>query len=1432
MSTFRQNILSANKITLDTIKEAAVNSLPANLRQRPWTITQRGAAIYDEEVQLDAYLASYTDWHKGKLQKTFSKLPKEKPANEINLIDWGCGQGMASLFFLEYIQENNLGCNIREIILIDPCVLAVQRAEFLIHRVNPNIVLRCITKKINNVTKEDVKTVVSRPTYHIFSNVLDLDGIDLKHLSQILYANSSVVNYIICVSPYYGQVNVKIDRFFDYFSHPLAYEASETVSNKLEYGFTYTCHVAKLLANQPEQIIKYRFFPAVQFRAGYQLDMCRKVSPINTKWTYFDVYAPFDLGADIHDDVHPILAVLHNIISRGLPTRPSPFVERSVGRGYSVEKNKYGGIKFEARSFSEDEDGNDIESLLSSYYSENNEAEAPGLTDNDVVNEITCTPLAIARTELLLTEILMTGRLSLDVDSWDVLVEEKDVPFAAIAFEDFRQMFDNLTFITSEYQDLKLPKVNLHVITNEEYEDSDLHLNCNRSVSVSREDTDKVYDLVIHYTTACKSKDFEFNRFKAKNECYFAIYSAKEYNAERYIYTTDRINYVPFVSRNQQGLYDELEEPVKKLTYFLNLIFRKQVFRKGQLPILTRAMANKSVIGLLPTGGGKSLTYQLAAMLQPGVTIVIDPLVSLMKDQYDGLIGSGIDCCTFINSLVQDKSAREQAMEQSKMMFVFLSPERLCIMSFRNRLRNMESLHVYFSYGVIDEVHCVSEWGHDFRFSYLHLGRNLYQYVLPKQYEGKDRHICLFGLTATASFDVLADVQRELSGNGAFPLDGDAIVRYENTNRLELQYKIIEVDGQKCNSKWDVYALKNSMIPNVLRESRVDLLELEKPENIKRIKERFKERENITDKRYLKEIDETDLSVDVDEDWYEVRPNNASAIVFCPHRKGSLGVYDNDSGTCKGVATTVKSAMGEDNVSTFVGGDSLEGQDKFIKGETSIMVATKAFGMGIDKPNVRFTVNIVHSGSLEAFVQEAGRAGRDRKMALATILFCPKEFMEQNQRTRLMESVPVDFGVHKFFYDGNFIGEDFEKIVMYYLLAHNATTVSDEENTPLPKITSDSVQGFMKALLNMEVGERLVSYISYSEKDNQEGINWLNNYLEKIGKKNGITYPKFVIEGQNAGRKKQPETVEYCASIQKAIYRMCCVGIIDDYTQDYVNETFRIVTVRKSEDDYFHHLKQYLMRYYTDERSELEMQKARQFKGDNAMQKCLGYLTQFVYNKIATKRKRAGQDIEDFCVDAVTQPETESWLDINERLKDYIYYYFNSKYAREGYMTDKGEPYSLTDDTEEGKKSSYEILFKYLNVVDDDVVGVSGGSPKDNILHLQGAVRFIRRSLTEENPALDLLNAYCLLYLKTENNPNLKRELHQSYINGYKEFKTRTPDKDLFYENMEKYKTVLIQKNAIGKDGLERLDDWDREAEIDLQTDWLNEFKKVYIKEN
>lgn len=301
-----------------------------------------------------------------------------------------------------------------------------------------------------------------------------------------------------------------------------------------------------------------------------------------------------------------------------------------------------------------------------------------------------------------------------------------------------------------------------------------------------------VIDVAMNETV--DAEKVQFSEFKAKNDCYFNVRSSKQVYAQREIYTTDQITYKPLTALNPAGGHTVIEENAKHLRFFLQLLFRKQDFRSGQLPILNRAMQKKGVIGLLPTGGGKSLTYQLAAMLQPGVTVVIDPLKSLMQDQYDGLLSAGIDCCTFINSELsrEQKLVNETKMETSQVLFTFMSPERLCIYEFRERLQNMQNVNVYFSYGVIDEVHCVSEWGQDFRFSYLHLGRNLYSFLHGKG----DEHISLFGLTATASFDVLSDVERELTGNGAFTLDPEAIVRYENSNRLELQYKIEKVEIQ------------------------------------------------------------------------------------------------------------------------------------------------------------------------------------------------------------------------------------------------------------------------------------------------------------------------------------------------------------------------------------------------------------------------------------------------------------------------------------------------------------------------------------------------------------------------------------------------------------------------------------------------------------
>ena len=420
---------------------------------------------------------------------------------------------------------------------------------------------------------------------------------------------------------------------------------------------------------------------------------------------------------------------------------------------------------------------------------------------------------AIARIQKTFIEAIISERLDTNKLEWKILIIEDNTSVAKISLEDFSETYHNLIAMTKDYDDMVLPKLSV----------------CIKDNASSGIEYDAIIDISIDQL--CNAKEVTFSRFKVLNDCYFIVRSSEKVYEDRILYTTERINYKPFVEKDSYGIYHKIEDNCSRLRYFLNLIFRKEDFRPGQLPILNRALQLKSVIGLLPTGGGKSLTYQLAAMLQPSVTLVVDPLKGLMKDQYDGLLNIGIDCISYINSDItknyEEGRKRELALTGSQVQIMFLSPERLSIHRFRDVLRSMRESSVYFSYGVIDEVHCVSEWGHDFRLAYLHLGRNLFNYVLPKEVEGEDNHISLFGLTATASFDVLADVERELSGPNAYSLEDDATVRYENTNRLELQYNVYEVDAKDAPNAWAVGDIKEEKLLEVISDATQKIVDIQ-----------------------------------------------------------------------------------------------------------------------------------------------------------------------------------------------------------------------------------------------------------------------------------------------------------------------------------------------------------------------------------------------------------------------------------------------------------------------------------------------------------------------------------------------------------------------------------------------------------------------------
>jgi hypothetical protein len=398
--------------------------------------------------------------------------------------------------------------------------------------------------------------------------------------------------------------------------------------------------------------------------------------------------------------------------------------------------------------------------------------------------QLSLSPFGIARVQKIIIELILSSNLDLKAKEWNILAIERDVPCVALAIEDLKQHFLHLYSLAGKEQ--YFPIINLQVLSTEEFANSKLHYK--KPEIIGKFQSEKEFDLIIDISVLQRRGIVKMGipfigSFKA------IIRSSHYVNSERKIYTSDFIDYKPITKKLENDAYEDIPEVKESLTYFLQNIFRKESFREGQLPILNRALQGKSVIGLLPTGGGKSLTYQIASLLQAGVTMVIDPIKSLMQDQYDNLVKNGIDSCNFINSKLtrEEKTIATNQVTESKVLFTFVSPERLQIEEFRSALQEMYRNKVYFSYCVIDEVHCVSEWGHDFRTSYLSLGKNVIEHCKSKN----KNSIPIFGLTATASFDVLSDVERELSGNGLTNIDTDAIVRFENTNRTELQYQIV-----------------------------------------------------------------------------------------------------------------------------------------------------------------------------------------------------------------------------------------------------------------------------------------------------------------------------------------------------------------------------------------------------------------------------------------------------------------------------------------------------------------------------------------------------------------------------------------------------------------------------------------------------------------
>lgn len=595
-----------------------------------------------------------------------------------------------------------------------------------------------------------------------------------------------------------------------------------------------------------------------------------------------------------------------------------------------------------------------------------------------------------------------------------------------------------------------------------------------------------------------------------------------------------------FVYDRHAPLQPAGEQTARALRTILRAVFAKDDFLEGQLDAILQILSGRDCVVLLPTGGGKSMTYQLAGLCAPGRTVIVDPLVSLIDDQVDNLRAAGIDRVAKLSKHETAQGRMPLQLKQiaeAEALFMFVTPERLQMSDFRETmsgLRHMAPINLT----VVDEAHCVSEWGHNFRPAYLNAGRVLRE--LSADVDGVPAP--MLALTGTASRTVLRDVLIDLG------IDSSAegtVIRPSTFDRSELEFEVVRTPPDEAYSH----------LTSILRA----------------LPGRF--------------------GMTLATEFYRGRgPESHCGIVFVPTIDGAL------NGAVKTVKR-IRDAMGFEPM-LYTGGSPMdyrggdwesvkrENARAFMRNEAPLLVATKSFGMGIDKPNVRYVIHMGIPASIEAYYQEVGRAGRDRRRSKCVLLF----------------------------------GE--------YDKSRNDVLLSGESTVAQMRAAAESSpRGHSD-----DVTRQLYFHVGSFPGTAQEAaaIHGVMQEIGPIGALDEVRIPRKSkipgVEPNRQRRKKRNEDDDDMAAIrERAIHRLAILGVVSDYVVNYGPQSFALELAPVSSSEVVDALLDHVARNQPGRVATIAAEVAdfRQLELREAVTACARVLLGFVYDTVERARVRA-----------------------------------------------------------------------------------------------------------------------------------------------------------------------------------------------------------------